>query len=108
VTSRSPARGWQPLLIDRIVDLLKLDIEGAAIAALKGARWMLAGKRIGLIQFDSLPAVSARVYLRDFFDLLDDWEIHRMSRTVPCPSAGTTSDGEILWTANYLAVPSSH
>jgi hypothetical protein len=36
-------------------------------------------KRIGLIQFEfGLPAMSVNVSLRDLFDVLDGWYIHRI------------------------------
>lgn len=90
--------------IDRI-DLLKLDIEGAELAALRGAGRMLAERRIGLVQFEwGLPALSARVQLRDFYELLDGWDIHRIvpDGTVPLR---WHERWEIAWTTNYLAVP---
>ena len=90
--------------IDRI-DLLKLDIEGAELAALKGAQRMLARKRIGLIQFEfGLPAVAAGVHFRDFYDLLDGWDIHRIVKDGVVP-VRYHERWEILWTANYLAIP---
>jgi hypothetical protein len=62
-----------------------------------------------LIQFEfALPAMSAHVYLRDFFDLLDGWEIHRIIKDGAVPIGRYHERWEILWTANYLAVPSSH
>jgi FkbM family methyltransferase len=90
--------------IERI-DLLKLDVEGAELAALRGARRMLEERRIGLIQFEyGMPARSARVYLWDFFALLDGWEIHRIvaDGTVPI---SYEDRWEIMWSANYLAMP---
>lgn len=92
--------------IDQI-DLLKLDIEGAELAALKGAQRMLTRKRIGLIQFEfGLPALAAGVHLRDFFDLLDGWNIHRIVKDGVVPLR-YHERWEILFTANYLAVPRS-
>ncbi|MGH2882640.1 MAG: FkbM family methyltransferase, partial [Solirubrobacteraceae bacterium] len=87
------------------IDLLKLDIEGAELAALRGAERLLAERRVGLIQFEyGLPGMAARVYLRDFFELLDGWEIHRIvsDGTVPIRYHERF---EILYTANYLAIP---
>jgi FkbM family methyltransferase len=90
--------------IERI-DLLKLDIEGAEMSALRGASRMLGEQRISLIQFEyGLPAMAARVYLRDFFDLLDGWDIHRVVKDGTVPLS-YHERFEILWTANYLAVP---
>lgn len=90
--------------IERI-DLLKLDVEGAELRALRGASRMLAEGRIALIQFEyGLPGMAARVYLRDFFKLLDGWRIHRIVSDGVVP-LDYHERYEILWTANYLAVP---
>lgn len=90
--------------IERI-DLLKLDIEGSELAALKGAQRMLAEQRIGLVQFEyGLPAMSARVYLRDFFNLLGGWRICRIVKGGVVP-VSYHERFEILWTTNYLAMP---
>jgi FkbM family methyltransferase len=90
--------------IERI-DLLKLDIEGSEASALRGARRMLSEQRIGLIQFEyGLPALSARVYLRDFFELLTGWTIHRLVADGLVP-LNYSERWEIARTTNYVAIP---
>ncbi|MGN6872409.1 MAG: FkbM family methyltransferase [Solirubrobacteraceae bacterium] len=89
--------------IDRI-DLLKLDIEGAELAALRGASRMLEEGRVGMIQFEwGLPALPARVHLLDFFNLLKGWRIHRIVRGGIVP-IDWHERWEIAWTTNYLAI----
>ena len=59
------ARGLQS------VTLLKIDAEGADLDVMKGAESMLAGQRIGLLQFEyNHRWIHARGYLKDAFDLL--------------------------------------
>ena len=55
------------------VDVMKLDVEGHEVAALRGARRMLAEGRIGLIQFEyGGTYIDARVLLKDVFALVDE------------------------------------
>lgn len=57
--------------IDRI-DLLKVDVEGADLAVLQGFADALAAGRVGAIQFEFTTwAPLARVWLRDFYELLE-------------------------------------
>ncbi|HWI96514.1 MAG TPA: FkbM family methyltransferase [Solirubrobacterales bacterium] len=62
------------------IALLKIDTEGNELAVLKGAVGTLP--RIKTIQFEyGGTAVDARIYLRDFFDLLSDhFDLYRLWR----------------------------
>jgi FkbM family methyltransferase len=54
------------------VDFLKLDVEGHELEVLKGARDMLKGERIKLIQFEYGGCdIDARVLLRDIWAIFD-------------------------------------
>jgi FkbM family methyltransferase len=61
------------------VGLLKIDTEGFDINVIRGAARALKEKRIDVIQFELIPAsVICRVFLKDFFDVLDGYSIHRL------------------------------
>lgn len=64
--------------IDRIA-LLKIDTEGFDLDVLKGAQKALAERRIEVIQFEFIPAnVARRIFLRDFFETLPNYRVHRL------------------------------
>jgi FkbM family methyltransferase len=65
------------------IDVLKVDVEGADLAVLRGFRKALQSARIRVIQFEyGYASVLARTFLLDFFQLLEPngyviGEIHR-------------------------------
>lgn len=64
--------------IDRIA-FLKIDTEGFDINVLRGARRLLAERRIGAIQFEFIAAnITTRVTMRDFFTVLEGYRLFRL------------------------------
>ena len=94
--------------IDRI-DLLKLDLEGGEVDALRGAQRLLAAGSIDLIQFEfGQPSLGARTYFVDLFELLHpQFEIYRVLPKGLERLAGYHETLEVFMSTNYLAVSTS-
>lgn len=87
------------------IHFLKIDAEGNELNVLKGAKQMLDDHRIGIIQFEfNEMNVISRVFLKDFFDILPNYEIYRLDtdRLIPLPIYHSTH--EIFRFQNLLAI----
>jgi len=63
----------------KFLHLLKIDVEGAELNVLKGASRTLGGGKIGVIHFEFTEANTvSRVFMKDFYELLEDFEMFRM------------------------------
>ena len=73
------------------IDLLKIDTEGHDLSVLKGARRALSERKIGMIQFEFIPAnIATRVTMRDFFEILKGYRIGRLCL-----------NGQLRWIDSY-------
>jgi FkbM family methyltransferase len=90
------------------VHLLKLDIEGHELSALRGAQRALTEGRIDLVQFEFGGCnIDSRSYLRDFRDLLGSrYVLHRMVRGGLRALPRYAELQEIFVTTNFVAVRS--
>lgn len=58
---------------------LKIDVEGAELDVLKGGKNLLKKNKIHFLQFEFGPNhMEARVYLKDFFSILENYNIFRI------------------------------
>ncbi len=92
--------------IERI-GLLKLDVEGHELPALRGGQRLLASHAVDIIQFEfSAANIYSRVFLRDFFQLLvPDFDLYRVLRTSLQPVPVYRESDEVFKRAtNYVAI----
>lgn len=89
------------------IDYLKVDAEGHDVAVLAGAGALLHPDSIGAIQFEhGGTAPDARVFLRDFFDLLvPAYRVHRILPDGLWPIERYSEVEEVSLYANYVALP---
>jgi len=90
------------------IHLLKVDVEGGELDALRGAEPLIRDGRLDLIQFEfGQNSLEARTYMRDFYDLLE--ATHELFRVTPrglVPLGEYRLALEIFESAtNYAAVP---
>jgi FkbM family methyltransferase len=93
--------------IDRI-DLLKIDTEGHDLSVLKGARNALRDRKIGMIQFEFIPAnITTGATMRGFFEELRGYRIGRLclNGTLRPLEPYDVKRCEIYITQNLIAVP---
>jgi FkbM family methyltransferase len=87
------------------IDFLKIDVEGNELSVLKGAEKMLANGGIKLIQFEiNAHNIYARVFLRDFYLLLKDFEFFRLTADGMISLGDYKPINEIFTAQNMLAI----
>lgn len=86
------------------IDLLKIDVEGYEIEALKGCKELISDKKVQMIQFEfGIASIKARIFLEDFFFLLADYDIYRILQN-GIRKIHYSEYAELFLTTNYLAI----
>jgi FkbM family methyltransferase len=90
------------------IDFMKIDTEGHELEVLKGGSRMLREQRLGIIQFEfnSMHVIS-RAFLRDFYRLLDSYEMYRLDTDRLIPLFEYDTANEIFKYQNWLAISKS-
>jgi FkbM family methyltransferase len=90
------------------IDLLKLDTEGHEYAALQGAKKLIRENRIRCIHFEfNEMNVFSRVFLRDFYELLIDYDFFRLRSDGLISLGPYSARNEIFQYHNIVAVQKS-
>lgn len=90
------------------IDFLKIDTEGNELDVLKGSIQMINEGKIKIIQFEfNEMNIISRVFLRDFYQILKDYRIYRLSEKGLIPLFRYNSINEIFKFQNLLAIHKS-
>jgi FkbM family methyltransferase len=87
------------------IDLLKIDTEGFELEVLEGAKDLLEKGKIKMIQFEFNEVnIIKRVFLRDFFEILADFDFFRLDRKRLIPLKEWSPRYEIFLFQNIVAI----
>jgi FkbM family methyltransferase len=89
------------------IDLLKIDTEGHELDVLKGTKKLLGEGRIHAVQFEfNEMNVVSRVFLKDFYDLMPQFEFYRTLRDGLMPLGKYSAlKCEVFAFQNIVALP---
>lgn len=88
------------------IDLLKIDTEGNELEVLKGAEKSIRDHRVQAIQFEfGAMNIVSRVFLRDFYDALPGYRLHRLVRDGMIPIPYSPLWCELFEYQNLVALP---
>lgn len=87
------------------VNYLKIDVEGHEIKVLSGAKKMISKNMIDIIQFEfNNFNVYSRTFLKDFYDLLKNFNFYRVTNKTLIPLRGYHTKNEIFLLQNILCI----
>ena len=87
------------------IDYLKIDVEGHELSVLQGALNALSNRRIKVIQFEfNTHNVYSRVFLRDFYLILNDFEFYRILQNGIIKLGAYSPLNELFTLQNIVAI----
>lgn len=87
------------------IDFLKIDVEGHEYEVLQGSKNLIKNKSIKVIQFEfNHMNVVSRVFLRDFYKFLSDYEFFRLLPNKLLPLGEYNPVNEVFRIHNIVAV----
>lgn len=89
----------------KFIDFMKIDTEGSELNILRGATRMLNENRVRFIQFEfNEMNVISRVFLKDFYDILRQYELFRTYETKLIPLGTYDPIHEVFKFQNIFAI----
>ena len=96
---------WRDEMNGCDIDILKMDIEGHELAALRGCGGAIASIRAIQFEFGGCN-IDTRTYFRDFWTFFQDagFSLHRITPFGTLPITRYSERDEVFTTTNYIAV----
>jgi FkbM family methyltransferase len=89
----------------KVIDFLKIDTEGSEFSVLKGGISLIEERRIKVIQFEfGEMNVVSRVFLKDFYNILGEYNIYRLDTNRLIPLYQYNAWNEIFLYQNFVAI----